>query len=217
MFNIFSVYEFYYWKSHNAISVVIVLQKLIKAPTREFIVFNCCSCTRLKLAINELFSLRCSSMPENAAFNISFSSSPGAFLLLLLLSSCSFSFGFFSIFCCLRLQRSPLHCLLPQRHQYTRLLGACLSNVTECHAISATEYFVDLLIKDGLFSISPALVPVPILRCLVTVYPVLHFLLAFVASFLGTAFGAQLTCDPFPHSSSILALKVIKIFCPKTD
>ena len=62
--------------------LLLFFKKLVKAPTRAFIVFNCCSCTRLKLAINELISLRYSSMPENAALNISFSSS---YLLLLFL------------------------------------------------------------------------------------------------------------------------------------
>lgn len=55
--------------------LLLFFKNLLKVPTREFIVFNCCSCTRLKLAINELISLRCSSTPENAALNISFSSS----------------------------------------------------------------------------------------------------------------------------------------------
>ena len=55
--------------------LLLFFKKLVKAPTRAFIVFNCCSCTRLKLAINELISLRCSSIPQNAALNISFSSS----------------------------------------------------------------------------------------------------------------------------------------------
>ena len=84
--------------------------------------------------------------------------------------------------------------------------GTSLSNVTECHVNSSTEYFINLLGEDGLFSISSTLVPVPIFRSLVPVYPVLHCLLAFVASFLVPHFSAQLTCDPFPHFSTILAL-----------
>ena len=84
-----------------------------------------------------------------------------------------------------------------------------MSNVTECHMPSVQ------LSTSSISSISPSLVPVPNFRSLVTVvYPVLHCLLAFVASFLSTTFGAQLTCDPFPHFSSTLALQVIEIFCP---
>lgn len=158
--------------------------------------FNCCSCTQLKLAINELMSLHCSSMP---ALNISFSSS---FLLLLLLSSCSFSLGsFFAAFVF-----SDLLFIVCFHNSINTRTGTSLSNVTECHVNSSTEYFINLLGEDGLFSISSTLVPVPIFRSLVPVYPVLHCLLAFVASFLVPHFSAQLMCDPFPHFSTILAL-----------
>lgn len=77
--------------------LLLFFKNLLKVPTREFIVFNCCSCTRLKLAINELISLRCSSTPENAALNISFSSSLFYSFLAVFLLTFIF-FGFFSIF-----------------------------------------------------------------------------------------------------------------------
>ena len=96
--------------------LLLFFKKLFKAPTREFIVFNCCSCTRLKFAVNELISLRCSSMPENDALNglllVAFARSSLLALFLLIFLWVLFNF------CCLRLQRSLLHCLLPQRHQY---------------------------------------------------------------------------------------------------
>lgn len=162
---------------------LLFFKKLVKAPTRAFIVFNYCSCVRFKLAINELVSLHCSSMP---ALNISFSSSffTSSLALFLLI----FLWVLFTFFC-LRLQRSPLHCVVTQQHQHQSW-----NQHEQCdgmsYAISATEYFVDLLVEDGLFSISPTLVPDPNFRSLVTVYPVLHCLLAFVVSFLSTTFGA---------------------------
>ena len=151
-------------------------------------------------------------MPENAALNISLP------LVAFYFFSCSLpahfplgSFHFFTVFVF-----SDLLFVVCFHNGINTRAGASSSNVTECHAISATEYFVDLLVEDGLSSISSALVPVPIFRSLVTVYPVLRFLLTFIASFPCTTFSAKLTYHPFPHFSSILAVKGIKIFCPKT-
>lgn len=104
--------------------LLLFFKNLLKVPTREFIVFNCCSCTRLKLAINELISLRCSSTPENAALNISFSSS---LFYSSLLSSCSFSFGFFSIFCFFVF--SDFLFIVYFHSVINTRAGACLSNV----------------------------------------------------------------------------------------
>lgn len=112
--------------------LLLFFKKLFKAPTREFIVFNCCSCTRLKFAVNELISLRCSSMPENDALNglllVAFARS---LLLLLarrsLLSSCSFSFGFFSIFAVFVF--SDLFFIVYFHNVINTRAGACLSNL----------------------------------------------------------------------------------------
>lgn len=95
--------------------LLLFFKNLLKVPTREFIVFNCCSCTRSKIGHK-----------WTHFFALFFHAWKCCFKYFLLLVAFLFFFALFLFiflwvlfnFLLLRLQRFPLHCLLPQRHQY---------------------------------------------------------------------------------------------------
>lgn len=96
-----------------------------------FMVYACCSCTRVKLAINEQIFFRCFSISEKATLNFCFSSSSFSSFRALVLPSfllCSLLF-LFLFFCYYIFFVSDLL-------SSTEVPPDCL-NVTRCHAISS--------------------------------------------------------------------------------
>lgn len=94
------------WNHNKFFTCYCFCKYWVKAPTKEFTVSACCSWTLLKFSINAVISLRCSSIPEKAAFPCTLLDHfpPPE------LSFCSVSFVFSSLSYYLLLQQSPLRC-----------------------------------------------------------------------------------------------------------
>lgn len=133
-------------------SVVSFCKYWVSTIINTFMVYACCSCTRVKLAINEQIFFRCFSISEKATLNFCFSSSSfSSFRALVLVPSfllCSLLF--LSLFFCYYLF------FVSDLLSSTEVPPDCL-NVTRCHAISSLFPCWSVIIAETATGESPEL------------------------------------------------------------